>query len=336
MNDVTEDSAPQNASGAAAPLENSARNGYQPASAPVNASADNAAIAASVDGAAGASITAALGDAPGAGEAATSGAWRRVTLARHPQRPTFLDLARELFTDFSELHGDRRFGDDQALLGAMARFQGQEVMVVGQQRGRDTKEKVRCNFGMPKPEGYRKALRLMQLAEKFRRPVLTFIDTQGAYPGMDAEERGQAEAIAFNLREMPRLGVPVISVVIGEGGSGGALAIAMANRVLMLENAIYSVISPEGCASIMWRGAEHKQTAAAALKLTAPELLELKLIDEVVGEPEGGAHLDVADTAARLGQALRSNLTELQRLNAEQLRQQRYARFRNIGQFYSE
>ncbi|MGH9473953.1 MAG: acetyl-CoA carboxylase carboxyltransferase subunit alpha [Terriglobales bacterium] len=267
---------------------------------------------------------------------ASNPAWERVLLARHAQRPTFLDFARELFPDFSELHGDRRFGDDPALLGGLAGFQGRQVMVIGQQRGRDVKEKIRRNFGMAKPEGYRKALRLMRLAEKFRRPVLTFVDTQGAYPGVDAEERGQAEAIAVNLREMARLGVPVIASITGEGGSGGALGIAVGNRVLMLENAMYSVISPEGCASIMWRDAEKKQEAAAALRLTAPELQGYELIDEIVAEPPGGAHQDAAAAARLLGEALARALAAFDGLSPDELRRQRQQRFRRLGSFFTE
>jgi acetyl-CoA carboxylase carboxyl transferase subunit alpha len=267
----------------------------------------------------------------------TSGsAWDRVLLARHPQRPFFLDFIGELFGDFSELHGDRRFADDAAVVGGMATFRGREVMVIGQQRGRDIREKVRRSFGMPKPEGYRKALRLMQMAEKFRRPVMTFVDTTGAYPGIDAEERGQAEAIAYNLRESARLSVPVICTITGEGGSGGALGIAVANRILMLENAIFSVISPEGCASIMWRDTAKKELAAAALKLTAPELLQLGLIDEVVPEPQGGAHNDPAAAAALLAGRLEAALEELSRLSADELREHRFRRFRDMGQFFSE
>lgn len=262
--------------------------------------------------------------------------WQRVELARHVQRPYFLDLVGSMCSDFVELHGDRRFGDDAAIIGGMARFRGREVMVIGQQRGRELKERIRRNFGQPKPEGYRKAMRLMYLAEKFRRPILTFVDTQGAYPGLDAEERGQAEAIAVNLREMTKLRVPVIATVTGEGGSGGALGIAVGNRVLMLENAIYSVISPEGCASIMWRDSAKKDQAAAALKLTAPELLKLNIIDEVVPEPEGGAHTNPAAAADLLAETLDRHLKVLEAMSAEQLREQRYQRFRTIGQFFTE
>src|SRR6202049_2167106 len=227
------------------------------------------------------------------------GAWQRTQLARHPQRPYTLDFIRLLCTDFSELHGDRAFGDDPAIVGGFARFHGRPVLVVGSQKGRDTKQRVARNFGQAKPEGYRKALRSMQLAAKFRRPVLVFVDTPGAYPGVDAEQRGQAEAIAHSLREMSRLPVPIVITITGEGGSGGALAIAVGDRVYMLENSIYSVISPEGCASIMWRDSTKAEIAAEALKITAPDLIELKLIDEIIPEPEGGAHLD-HEAAARL------------------------------------
>lgn len=262
-------------------------------------------------------------------------AWRRVELARHPQRPNFLDWLAALCTDFSELHGDRRFGDDPAMVAGLAQFRGQQVLVVGQQKGREIKEKIRRNFGMPQPEGYRKAMRLMRLAEKFHRPILTFVDTNGAYPGIEAEERGQAEAIASSLREMARLRVPVIATVTGEGGSGGALAIAVGNRVLMMENAVYSVITPEGCASITWRDPQMKARAAGALKPTAPEMLGLGLIDEVVAEPAGGAHTDPAAAATLLGDALERHLSELQRLSPEQLRAQRYQRLRSLGGYFS-
>ncbi|MGN6593465.1 MAG: acetyl-CoA carboxylase carboxyltransferase subunit alpha [Terriglobales bacterium] len=258
-------------------------------------------------------------------------AWQRVQLARHPQRPNFLDWVPLLCSDFVELHGDRRFGDDGAIVAGMARFRGQDVMLVGQQKGREVKEKIKRNFGMPQPEGYRKALRLMRLAEKFRRPILTFIDTNGAYPGVDAEERGQAEAIAFSLREMARLQVPVVATVTGEGGSGGALAIAVGNRILMMENAVYSVITPEGCASITWRDPNLKARAAAALKPTAQDMLQLGLIDEVVPEPNGGAHVNAAAAAQGLGDALERHLQQLAGLSPEALRQDRYQRFRRMG-----
>jgi len=255
----------------------------------------------------------------------------RVQVARHPQRPYTLDYIERLFTDFVELHGDRLFRDDAAIVGGWARFDGASLMVVGHQKGRGMKENLRRNFGMPHPEGYRKALRLMQLAEKFGRPVVTFIDTPGAYPGIGAEERGQAEAIARNLRAMAALRVPVVAVVIGEGGSGGALAVGVADRVLMLENAIYSVISPEGCAAILWKSGAEREKAAAALKLTAADLRELGVIDEVVPEPLGGAHRDWDGAAAAVGAALRRHLTELRELDPAELRAQRRARYRAIG-----
>lgn len=263
-------------------------------------------------------------------------AWRRVELARHPQRPYFLDLIAVMCSRFVELHGDRRFGDDAALVGGFARFRGREVMLIGQQRGRELKEKIRRNFGMPQPEGYRKALRLMRLAEKFGRPIFAFMDTPGAYPGIDAEERGQAEAIAYNLREMARLRVPVLCTVTGEGSSGGALGIGIGNRVLMLENSVYSVISPEGCASIIWRDASKKELAAAALKATANDLLAMGLIDEIVPEPAGGAQTDPAATAAVLGDALERHLHQLEPLSGEQIVDDRYRRLRGLGQFFHE
>src|ERR1700731_297778 len=219
-------------------------------------------------------------------------AWERTEMARHPQRPYTLDYIERIFTDWSEIHGDRAFADDPAIVCGMARFHGEEVLIVGHQKARDTKQKVYRNFGMPNPEGYRKALRAMKIAEKFRRPILTFVDTPGAYPGLGAEERGQAEAIARNLREMARIEVPIITTITGEGGSGGALAIAVADRVLMMENSIYSVISPEGCASIMWRDASKKEIAAQAMRITADDLKELGCIDGIVKEPEGGAPMD--------------------------------------------
>ncbi|MGB6200587.1 MAG: acetyl-CoA carboxylase carboxyltransferase subunit alpha, partial [Candidatus Acidiferrales bacterium] len=262
-------------------------------------------------------------------------AWQRVQLARHAQRPYALDYVRLLFEDFNEMHGDRAFGDDPALIGGWAKFRGRPVMLIGQQKGRDTKQRVARNFGQVKPEGYRKALRLMQLAAKFNRPIFTFIDTPGAYPGVDAEERGQAEAIARNLREMARLPVPIIVTITGEGGSGGALAIAVGDRVHMLENSIYSVISPEGCASILWRDAGKAEIAAAALKITAQELMELSLIDRIVREPDGGAHFDHEASAALLGPVLAGSLAELSTLSTADLLRQRYEKFRNMGQFFS-
>jgi acetyl-CoA carboxylase carboxyl transferase subunit alpha len=261
--------------------------------------------------------------------------WQRVQLARHPQRPYTDDFIRLLFENFSEIHGDRHFSDDAALITGMATFHGKPVMIVGNQKGRDTKQRVARNFGQAKPEGYRKALRAMELAAKFNRPILIFVDTQGAYPGIDAEERGQAEAIAHNIREMARLPVPVIVTITGEGGSGGALAIAVGDRILMLENSIYSVISPEGCASILWRDAAKAELAADALKVTAPNLLELKLIDEIVPEPEGGAHLNYEATARLLDPVLTRCLQELSGLSPEQIVQQRYEKFRHMGQFFA-
>jgi acetyl-CoA carboxylase carboxyl transferase subunit alpha len=262
------------------------------------------------------------------------GPWQRTQLSRHAQRPYTLDFVPLLFEDFSELHGDRSFGDDPAIVTGMGRFHGRAVAVVGHQKGRDTKQKLMRNFGMPKPEGYRKALRMMQLAAKFGRPIFTFIDTPGAYPGIDAEERGQAEAIAHNLREMARLPVPIIVTVTGEGGSGGALAIAVGDKVNILENAIYSVISPEGCASIMWRDAAQAELAAAALKITAPDLLELGLVDEIVPEPEGGAHLDHEAAAAQLKAVLERSLDELLCVPMSGLLERRYEKFRRMGQFF--
>ncbi len=262
-------------------------------------------------------------------------AWQRTQIARHPQRPYTLDYISLLFEDFSEIHGDRGFADDPAIVCGMAKLKGHPVMVVGQQKGRDTKQKLARNFGMPKPEGYRKALRVMQLAAKFGRPIFCFVDTPGAYPGIDAEERGQAEAIARNLREMARLPVPIIVTVTGEGGSGGALAIAIGDKVNLLENSIYSVISPEGCASIMWREASKAEVAAAALKITASDLLAMGLIDEVVPEPEGGAHHDHGEAARLLGPVLEKSLQELLPLSFQQLLERRYEKFRRMGQFFT-
>jgi acetyl-CoA carboxylase carboxyl transferase subunit alpha len=262
--------------------------------------------------------------------------WQRVLLARHPQRPYTLDYIQYLFTDFTEFHGDRRFGDDPSLVGGLARFEGRPVMVIGHQKGRDTKQKLHRNFGMPKPEGYRKALRLMQLAAKFNRPIITLIDTPGAYPGIGAEERGQAEAIAYNLKEVPKLRVPIVVVVHGEGGSGGALAIAVGDRVLMLENATYSVISPESCSSILWRDWDHKQEAARILKLTAQELLQLKLVDQVVPEPEGGAHANPREAAELLRRPVASALAEFQSLSPDALLSRRHEKLRRLAGFVSE
>ena len=262
------------------------------------------------------------------------GPWQRAQLARHPQRPYTLDFIRLLFTDFVELHGDRGFGDDKAIITGLAKFHGRPVVVLGHQKGRDTKQRVVRNFGQPKPEGYRKALRVMQLAAKFRRPVFTFVDTQGAYPGIDAEERGQAEAIARNLREMARLPVPIIVTITGEGGSGGALAIAVGDRVNILENAFYSVISPEGCAAIMWRNSAKAETAAAALKISARELKELGLVDEIVPEPDAGAHTDHEAAARLLDGVLERNMIELTGLLPDDLIRKRYDKFRQMGQFF--
>jgi len=262
------------------------------------------------------------------------GAWQRTLLARHPQRPYMMDYVRLLFEDFHELHGDRAYGDDAAMITGFARYHGRPVMLVGQQKGRDTKQRVAQNFGQAKPEGYRKALRSMQLAAKFGRPIFTFIDTPGAYPGIDAEERGQAEAIARNLREMARLPVPILVTITGEGGSGGALAIAVGDRVNMLENSVYSVISPEGCASILWRDAAKAEVAAEALKITATDLKEFGIIDEIVSEPEGGAHLDHEASAALLGSVLDDSLRDLSRLTIPELLERRYEKFRRMGQFF--
>jgi len=260
-------------------------------------------------------------------------AWEKTELARHPQRPYALDYIERLFTDWSEIHGDRAFGDDPALICGMARYHGEEVMVVGHQKARDTKQKVYRNFGMPNPEGYRKALRAMKIAEKFGRAIFTFVDTPGAYPGLGAEERGQAEAIARNLREMVRLRVPIVTTITGEGGSGGALAIAVADRVLMMENSIYAVISPEGCASIMWRDPTKKELAAQAMRITAADLKELGCIDAIVPEPEGGAHLDHESAASLLDSALQNHLSELKQSTIQALVASRYNKFRNMALF---
>src|SRR6059058_2330390 len=253
-----------------------------------------------------------------------STAWQKTELARHPQRPYFLDYVERIFSDWSEIHGDRRFADDPALLCGMARFHDREVLLLGTQKGRDAKQRVQRNFGMANPEGYRKALRAMKLAEKFKRPIISFIDIPGAYPGLGAEERGQGEAIAVNLRETARLQVPTIALITGEGGSGGALAIAVADRVLMLENAIYSVISPEGCASIMWRDATKKEVAAQALRITAKDLTELGCVDGIIPEPEGGAHTDHAAAASHLDEVLKKNLSEVKNVPIKELVASRY------------
>ncbi len=263
-----------------------------------------------------------------------STAWDRVQLARHPQRPHASDYIERLFERFHEIHGDRAFGDDAAIVSGFCFFRDQPLMVIGQQKGRRTEDKIHRNFGMPRPEGYRKALRAMQLAEKFGRPIVTLLDTPGAYPGMDAEERGQAEAIARNLYEMAQLAVPLVAVCIGEGGSGGALALGVGNRVLMLENAIYSVISPESCAAIVWRDSAKAELAAGALKLTAGDLGELGLVDGIVPEPAGGAHEDPDAAAEMLGSALDESLKSLRGLSAEQLVEDRYLKFRKMGGFF--
>jgi acetyl-CoA carboxylase carboxyl transferase subunit alpha len=262
------------------------------------------------------------------------GPWQRAQIARHQQRPYTLDYIGMLFSDFMELHGDRGYGDDKAIVAGLAKFRGRPIAVVGHQKGRDTKQRLLRNFGQPKPEGYRKALRVMQLAAKFHRPIITFIDTQGAYPGIDAEERGQAEAIARNLREMARLPVPIIVTVTGEGGSGGALAIAVGDRVNILENSFYSVISPEGCAAIMWRDAAKAETAAAALKITARDLKELGIVDEIVSEPEGGAHVEPETAAQLLGEMLDRQLLTLSNQPIRDLLDARYEKFRKMGQFF--
>ncbi len=259
--------------------------------------------------------------------------WQIAQLARHPQRPYTLDYLQRIFTDFEELHGDRAFADDPAIVSGLARLDGQPVVVIGHQKGRDTREKVRRNFGMPRPEGYRKALRLMHTAERFHLPVLTFIDTPGAYPGVGAEERGQSEAIARNLYVMARLKTPILSTVIGEGGSGGALAIGVCDRMLMLQYATYSVISPEGCASILWKSADMAPTAAEAMGITAERLFKLGLIDAVIPEPMGGAHRDMDAMAAALKASLLTNLATLNSLSIDQLVTARYARLMHYGQF---
>ena len=257
--------------------------------------------------------------------------WQRTLVARHPKRPYTLDYVGELCTDFVELHGDRTYGDDPAIVAGFATFAGRSVCVIGQQKGRNTKEKVHRNFGMPNPEGYRKAMRVMRLAEKFGRPVLTFIDTPGAYPGSGAEARGVAESIAVNLRDMARLEVPILVTVIGEGGSGGALAIGVGDRINMFEHSVYSVISPESCSSILWRDAEHTEVAADALRLAAPDLLELGLIDRIISEPPGGAHSDPQGMATALGAVLEEQLADLGPVDVVALLERRYQKFRAMG-----
>ncbi len=259
--------------------------------------------------------------------------WQITQLARHPHRPYTLDYVQSIFSDFQELHGDRMFADDLAIVGGLGRLNDRPVMIIGHQKGRDTKERVRRNYGMPKPEGYRKALRLMRLAERFSLPIITLIDTQGAYPGVGAEERGQSEAIARNLFEMSVLGVPIVTVVTGEGGSGGALAIGVCDRLLMLQYSTYSVISPEGCASILWKSQDKKEAAADALNLTADRLGKLGLVDEVVEEPLGGAHRDPLETARRLKAAIARHLEQLETLSREELRSARATRIGSFGVF---
>ena len=259
--------------------------------------------------------------------------WQIAQLARHPERPYTLDYIERIFTQFEELHGDRAFGDDPAIVGGVARLEGRSVMVIGQQKGRDTKEKVRRNFGMPRPEGYRKALRLMQMAERFKMPILTFIDTPGAYPGIDAEERGQSEAIARNLLVMSTLKVPIVCTVIGEGGSGGALAIGVGDRILMMQYSTYSVISPEGCASILWKSADKAADAAEIMGITSLRLKKLNLVDTVIKEPLGGAHRNMDESAQRLKQALLDNVEALSSLSADALVKKRYERLMQFGNF---
>jgi acetyl-CoA carboxylase carboxyl transferase subunit alpha len=261
-------------------------------------------------------------------------AWERVQNARHKDRPHTLDYIQRILTDFQEIHGDRLFGDDAAIVCGFGHLDGRPVMLIGEQKGRDTRQKLLRNFGMPKPEGYRKALRAMHLAAKFNRPIITFMDTPGAYPGIDAEERGQAEAIARNLREMARLPVPVISVCIGEGGSGGALALGVGNCVFMLENAVYSVISPESCAAIVWRDAGKAELAAAALRMTGEDMVKLGLVDDVIPEPPGGAHTDYDEAARLLKDRLIRTLDDLGKLGTNDLLQARYAKFRKMGNFF--
>ncbi|MBT2568988.1 acetyl-CoA carboxylase carboxyl transferase subunit alpha [Planococcus sp. ISL-110] len=259
--------------------------------------------------------------------------WDRVQVARHPERPTTLDYIPLIFKDFIELHGDRLYGDDAAIVSGIASFRGQPVTIIGHQRGKDTKENVRRNFGMPHPEGYRKALRLMKQAEKFKRPIICLIDTKGAYPGKAAEERGQSEAIARNLVEMAGLEVPVLSIVIGEGGSGGALALGVGNQILMLENSTFSVISPEGAASILWKDSALAKTAAEAMKITAPDLLDMKIIEHMIPEVRGGAHHDLQKQASIISEAIRRSLEEMNGMSGEALVDQRYRKFKSIGVF---
>ncbi|MFO7262772.1 MAG: acetyl-CoA carboxylase carboxyltransferase subunit alpha [Bacillaceae bacterium G1] len=260
--------------------------------------------------------------------------WQKMQLARHTARPTTKDYIERLFTSFVELHGDRLYGDDPAIIGGIGKFEGRPVTVIGHQKGKDTKENIARNFGMPHPEGYRKALRLMQQAEKFSRPIICFIDTPGAYPGMAAEERGQSEAIARNLREMATLAVPIICIITGEGGSGGALALGVGNRIYMLENAIYSVISPEGAAALLWKDASQAKRAAQTMKITAQDILEFGIIDGIIPEPRGGAHRNVDEQARAIAQVLRDALAELSQWSGEELIAQRYEKYKAIGRFH--
>ncbi|MED4082147.1 acetyl-CoA carboxylase carboxyl transferase subunit alpha [Halalkalibacterium halodurans] len=259
--------------------------------------------------------------------------WQRVQIARHGERPTTLDYIEQLFSDFLEMHGDRLYGDDEAIVAGIAKYKGRPVTVIGHQRGKDTKENIRRNFGMPHPEGYRKALRLMKQAEKFHRPVICFIDTKGAYPGKAAEERGQSEAIARNLLEMAGLKVPIVCIVIGEGGSGGALALGVGDRIHMLENSTYSVISPEGAAALLWKDASQAQRAAETMKITAPDLKELQIIDDIIPEVRGGAHRNVAEQAEAIDQVLEKSLKQLSSLTTEELLNERYEKYKKIGEF---
>lgn len=259
--------------------------------------------------------------------------WQRVQIARHGERPTTLDYIEQMFSDFLEMHGDRLYGDDEAIVAGIAKYKGQPVTVIGHQRGKDTKENIRRNFGMPHPEGYRKALRLMKQAEKFHRPVICFIDTKGAYPGKAAEERGQSEAIARNLLEMAGLKVPIVCIVIGEGGSGGALALGVGDRIHMLENSTYSVISPEGAAALLWKDASQAQRAAETMKITAPDLKELQIIDDIIPEVRGGAHRNVAEQAEAIDQVLEKSLKQLSSLTTEELLNKRYEKYKKIGEF---
>jgi len=263
-------------------------------------------------------------------------AWQKVQIARHPQRPYTLDYINMIMSDFIELHGDRSFADDKAIVTGLAKVDGQNIVVIGHQKGRDIKENLKLNFGCAHPEGYRKALRILQLAEKFGLPIVIFIDTPGAYPGIGAEERGQSQAIALNLREMINIGVPIASIVIGEGGSGGALGIGIADKICVLENAYYSVISPEGCAAILWKDSSKAAEAAEVLKLTAQDLLGLGIIDEIIPEPLGGAHRDPQKMAGVLKEAINRNLKELEALNKEELLKLRYKKFRNIGAYLDD